>query len=57
MVNLIACPWLTATTILRFFSRFRQTLRSGLFNPRLVFFFFFTIVADTDVFGVDSRKA
>src|ERR1039458_10361856 len=49
-VNLIAYPWLALITILRFF-RFRQALRSDLFNPRLVFSFF-TIVAGTDVFGV-----
>lgn len=49
-VNLIAYPWLVFVTILRLL-RFRQALRSDLFNPRLVFSFF-TIVAGTDVFGV-----
>ena len=49
-VNLIAYPWLALITIVRFL-RFRQALRSDLFNPRLVFSFF-TIVAGTDVFGV-----
>jgi tellurite resistance protein TehA-like permease len=49
-VNLIAYPWLVFITILRFF-RFRQAVRSDLFNPRLVFSFF-TIVAGSDVFGV-----
>src|SRR5665213_1287169 len=49
-VNLIAYPWLVFITILRLF-RFRQAMRSDLFNPRLVFSFF-TIVAGTDVFGV-----
>ncbi|WP_291685549.1 tellurite resistance/C4-dicarboxylate transporter family protein [Bradyrhizobium sp.] len=49
-VNLIAYPWLVLITILRLF-RFRQAIRSDLFNPRLVFSFF-TIVAGSDVFGV-----
>jgi tellurite resistance protein TehA-like permease len=49
-VNLVVYPWLAVATIWRF-CRFRQAMRSDLFNPRLVFSFF-TVVAGTDVFGI-----
>jgi tellurite resistance protein TehA-like permease len=49
-INLIAYPWLTILTILRFV-QFRRALWADLINPRLVFSFF-TIVAGTDVFGI-----
>jgi tellurite resistance protein TehA-like permease len=45
-VNLIAYPWLALITILRFF-RFRQAMRSDLFDPRLVFSFFTIVAAPT----------
>jgi len=49
VVNLVTYPWLVLMTILRLF-RFRQAMRSDLFNPSVVFAFL-TIVAGTDVFG------
>ena len=49
-VNLVAYPWLCVATALRL-ARHGKALWSDLVNPRLVFSFF-TIVAGTDVFGI-----
>jgi tellurite resistance protein TehA-like permease len=51
MVNLVAYPWLVLITTLRLV-KYKQAMRADLFNPRLVFSFF-TIVAGTNVFGVN----
>jgi tellurite resistance protein TehA-like permease len=50
LVNLVAYPWLIVATALRM-ARFRQRLWDDLVDPRLVFSFF-TIVAASDVFGL-----